>query len=1407
MSNLATIVNNILADSGIDDINVVVTTGSYTNPAWIVSLPWTKITGTPTTLAGYGITDAYTQTQVNTLLNAKQNTLTLTTTGTSGAATLVGATLNIPQYQSVLTNPVTGAGTQNYLSKWSITGSSLTNSQIFDNGTNVAIGTNDFGADGLSLTNGSNLSFSEGAGTSYANIFRQRNSAATIIAHSLKRSTTSGFASSIGVSVAKAAIAVGYNNGSIAFFSDASSAVANGTDFSPSERVTIINDGSVGFNNPTPTAQLHIRSGGSYTNTDANNRIIVERDAHTYLLFVSPNEFDQGIHFAKTTGIVGRIAYHQRAAGDFMSFTVASAIRMQLFDTGNLYVGSSPSDAGFRLDVNGTSRFQAISTFTGTTVAANGSINIDSADPAIRFRYTGGTPNARIYEWRGVAGGGVNDRMELRLWNDAQTSVSVLFTVSPTGAGTFTSSVTSTGLIVNGTEFYYAPANYASGGFTRLLGRNASTGRIEGMSAADIQAFIGLSSYVSGSGTTNYLPKFTGASTIGNSQIFDNGTNVGIGNVTPNRKFLVQEAGTSTSGNVIGVRNDNSTSGAYINFIAGGGNAPSIGAKGNDITFTADGYGGTELLRVTGTGNLGLSVTPPSWSTFKAINIFGGSFSTNSLVGGGVVIARNWYFDGGEKYFENGTAQRLELVSNGFFFQTAITNSSGAGAALTWVSQMTLNSAGNLLLNTTDDNGAKLQVGGLVAINSDSGGSALRLIGRAAADASAIRFFANNNSTQNARVESNSSEFEINSISNLPITFKTNDTTRLTIAASTGAATFSSTIRSNNTFGLGIGDIAGYRRIQYDNSGTRFGFLTDANSLADIEARKAFFSTTGSTDSTTALLANASTNDSTTYAALFGSLNAGYRMVVRADGNIGMGINTPAVLLDIQRNLAGTGLGDGILFKLKNTSTTANTRSGITFGNIDGIGGSLAMQSAILKNAATGEYDMIWDMYGGAAGWQEGILYIDSNPGRIGIGTTTPGTKLEIVSRAADADRTIPHNVLTITALQGNAPYGFFGGSILFKNSSYVTGVVESARIRSVIYDDGAPFNFGGGIWFETTPTPGGALTPSLVINYQGRVAIGSQAPVTKLHVVNDVTINDALGLLLVENTNTSSGTSSTNSAVNIRNFHGTSQFMQWQNFGIRLGSRLLTNGGAGDLYLTTGTDSVAMTLRANGNIQIGGTFADNGYKFQNAGSSVLAGQVVQGGGAPRSTAGTTIAFTGGSQTVWTANSDPGDGGRFFSIVNESSSTNAFSAVSFRVNPGGANTGNAMLDIKFVNNGSNTSALYWTFSTSGGFLDRMILTNAGNLTATAFFESSDARLKSNIFDLDVDVSSIIAKTYLKNGVEEIGYLAQDVESILPSAISKRKDGYLDLSYRQVHTAKIAYLEKRITELEQQLKNN
>jgi hypothetical protein len=68
--------------------------------------------------------------------------VSLTTTGTSGASTYNSTTgvLNIPQYQAVLTNPVTGTGTTNYVAKFT-SSTTIGNSIIYDDGTNVGIGT------------------------------------------------------------------------------------------------------------------------------------------------------------------------------------------------------------------------------------------------------------------------------------------------------------------------------------------------------------------------------------------------------------------------------------------------------------------------------------------------------------------------------------------------------------------------------------------------------------------------------------------------------------------------------------------------------------------------------------------------------------------------------------------------------------------------------------------------------------------------------------------------------------------------------------------------------------------------------------------------------------------------------------------------------------------------------------------------------------------------------------------------------------------------------------------------------------------------------------------------------------------------------------------------------------------
>jgi hypothetical protein len=101
----------------------------------------------------------------------------------------------------------------------------------------------------------------------------------------------------------------------------------------------------------------------------------------------------------------------------------------------------------------------------------------------------------------------------------------------------------------------------------------------------------------------------------------------------------------------------------------------------------------------------------------------------------------------------------------------------------------------------------------------------------------------------------------------------------------------------------------------------------------------------------------------------------------------------------------------------------------------------------------------------------------------------------------------------------------------------------------------------------------------------------------------------------------------------------------------------------------------------------------------------------------------------------------------------------------------------------------------------------------GPVIATSFFESSDSRIKQLIKNdyKAVGIDSVKAKLYIKDGKEEIGYYAQDIQGILPCAVNKNDAGFLSLSYTQVHTAKIAIIEdevtilkKRVAELESKL---
>lgn len=128
------------------------------------------------------------------------------------------------------------------------------------------------------------------------------------------------------------------------------------------------------------------------------------------------------------------------------------------------------------------------------------------------------------------------------------------------------------------------------------------------------------------SGTTNYLAKFTGTSTIGNSLIYDNGTNVGIGTTFPACLLHVKGSsnydgqiiisnGTTTGGGVLYIHQNNVSSG----FFSTRGSA--LGNTSRDLTFYA--AGGLGIYTYTNEGVLGPYVASggTSWTSSSDIRL------------------------------------------------------------------------------------------------------------------------------------------------------------------------------------------------------------------------------------------------------------------------------------------------------------------------------------------------------------------------------------------------------------------------------------------------------------------------------------------------------------------------------------------------------------------------------------------------------------------------------------------------------------------------------------------------------------------------------------------------------------------------------------------------------------------
>jgi len=373
--------------------------------------------------------------------NSKQGTITLTTTGTSGAATFSSNTLNIPQYQAVLTNPVTGTGTTNYLPKF--TGAStIGNSNLINDASgNLGLGVTPsaWGSNSkpLQMADGSVWGISSLTGyvsvggnyyydgnyryikTSNATDYYQYNG------EHAWRNAPSGTAGAV-ITFTQAMTLFSTGNLSIANITDSGykldvngtgrfSGALSGTSASFSSSLTATAFIPSGATVPTNGMYLSAANTLNFATNTTNRLSIGSTGAATFSSSVnsSYNVVTGGLSaftsstgglytYYSTGGVIGSYADNSGTASPLDLFSGGTR-GLRVFTSGRIGVNTT-TDAGYQLDVNGTGRFSGALTGTSSTWSGLMTINNNTRGLVLNrdavTNYNGiGFQTANVQKW------------------------------------------------------------------------------------------------------------------------------------------------------------------------------------------------------------------------------------------------------------------------------------------------------------------------------------------------------------------------------------------------------------------------------------------------------------------------------------------------------------------------------------------------------------------------------------------------------------------------------------------------------------------------------------------------------------------------------------------------------------------------------------------------------------------------------------------------------------------------------------------------------------------------------------------------------------------------------------------------------------------------------------------------
>ena len=558
---------------------------------------------------------------------------------------------------------------------------------------------------------------------------------------------------------------------------------------------------------------------------------------------------------------------------------------------------------------------------------------------------------------------------------------------------------------------------------------------------SDIGGQAALTNPVTGTGTTNYLPKFTGSTTIGNSQIFDNGTNVGIGTTSPATRLMVQDSANTFVGHFSGLNQSNG--------IAIGTNSLNVAViQGYTRTFSAT----NNIALQTDGGNLLVGTTTDTGERLQV----SGNIRTNS----GYVQIRN--SSNPSLYINNGSAQWQQFVNSGnhLVFSDAINNVLTLG----YNGSASYFQGGNLLVGTTTDNGARLQVNGRinaaggvsngVLVSSNSGSVTIPTTGLSLSTGFNVGYIQNFNGGNYVDLYYGASRHIFDG-GNVGIGTSSPGTFLQVSGTSAKSLTgfFHTAITDLTTMGTGVGGgitFVGYKTAQ-----------TAQEAFAGIDGFKEN-STAGNAAGTFRILTQPSSG-------------AGLveQMRITSGGNVLIGTTTDSgARLNVQTS--GSAVGGIRLTSATNTNGSAfvasNAGGDSYFGRNNSTGGAFTGDSYSTVVYGGGNYPMGFYT-------NDTLRMTITSGGNVGIGTSSPGRQLEVYSATSDTRIAITNTTSTSGAAKGFElllagadayAFNYVNGAMIFgTNSTERMRITAGGEVLIGNTDNGA-YNLqcnGTGVW------------------------------------------------------------------------------------------------------------------------------------------------------------------------------------------------------------------------------------------------------------------------------------------------------------------------------------------------------